>query len=230
MTSDRPSPGHRPVDDARAQARAQVADAEVPGWAGGVMLALRWVTLLVEVNVMVLLGTLAGGVLLGAGPALHAASAVTSRMTHEPTPWRTFWRTWRSGFRRANVLFAPLWVVAALLWLDGAAITLMTGPVRAVLLGGLVLVLVWTAVVLAYWPRVVLRYERPFGETWRFLLLAPLLGPATSAAVLVVLLVVWIAWTFLPVVAVLLGTSFALWATGRLVTERLERLDVDLGA
>ncbi|WP_277208799.1 YesL family protein [Isoptericola croceus] len=218
---------HRPADDPRATASERVADAEVPGWAGGVMYVLRWVTLLVEVNVMVLLGTLAGGVLLGAGPALRAGSAVVARMTDEPTPWRTFWRVWRAGFWRGNALFAPFWVVGVLLWFDGVAVTLMTGPVRAVLLGGLVLALVWTTVVLTYWPRVVLRYERGFGETWRFLLLTPLLGPATTAAVLVVVLVVWIAWTFLPLAAVLLGASFGLWATGRLVGDRLDRLDAD---
>lgn len=224
MSQDRrPRRSHGPADDVRER----VADAEVPGWTGGVMLALRWVTLLVEVNLMVLLGTLAGGVLLGAGPALRAGSDVVARMTHEPTPWRTFWRTWRTGFWSGNALFAPFWAVAVLLWLDGIAVTLMTGTARAVLLGGLVVVLAWTVVVLAYWPRVVLRYDRPFGETWRFLLLAPLLGPATTAAVLVVVVVVWIAWTFLPVAAVLLGASFGLWATGRLVAERLDRLDAD---
>jgi uncharacterized membrane protein YesL len=217
----------RPTDDPRGAARERVADAEVPGWVGGVMLALRWVTLLVEVNVMVLLGTLAGGVVGGLGPALRAGSAVVARMTDEPTPWRTFWRTWRSDLGRTNLLFAPFWVVAVLLWFDGIAVTLLDGPPRAILLGGLIVVLAWTAVTLCYWPRVTLRYDRPFAETWRFLLLSPLLGPATSLAVLVVLGVVWVAWTFLPVAAVLVGSAFALWATGRLVGDRLDRLDAD---
>nr|WP_246256225.1 DUF624 domain-containing protein [Isoptericola halotolerans] len=177
---------------------------------------------------MVVLGTLAGGVVLGVGPALRAGSAAVERMTDEPTPWRTFWRTWRAGFWRTNARFAPFWVLATLLWFDGVAVTLLEGPARSVLLGGLVVILAWSSVMLAYWPRVLLRYDRPVRPTWRFVLLAPLLGPATSLAVLVVLLVVWIAWTFMPLAAVLVGVSFALWATGRLVNDRLDRLDDDL--
>ncbi|WP_418277718.1 DUF624 domain-containing protein [Isoptericola jiangsuensis] len=218
----------KPVDDPRGATRERVADAEVPGWAGGVMLALRWATLLVEINVMVVLGTLAGGVLGGLGPALRAGSAVAARMTDEPTPWRTFWRTWRTDLGRVNLLFAPFWVAAVLLWFDGVAVTLLEGPARAVLLGGLIVVMAWTAVALCYWPRVTLRYERPFTETWRFLLLSPLLGPAVSLAVLLVLVVVWVAWTFLPLAVVLVGAAFALWATGRLVGERLEKIDADV--
>lgn len=46
------------------------------GWTGGVMRVLRRVTRLVEVNVLVLLGALAGGVVLGLWPAVRAASTV----------------------------------------------------------------------------------------------------------------------------------------------------------
>ncbi|AEG43583.1 YesL family protein [Isoptericola variabilis] len=211
--------------DLRADARRRVADAEVPGWAGGVMLGLRWVTLLVELNLMVLLGTLAGGVVLGLGPSLRAGSAVAAAMTADPTPWRTFWRTWRRGFGRANLLFAPVWAAAILLWFDGVAVTLLEGPARAALHVGLVAVAVWGAVVLAYWPRVTQRYDRGAGATWRFLLLVPLLGPTTSLAVLVVLGATALAVWALPALVVLVGASFPLWATGRLVDDRLDRID-----
>jgi uncharacterized membrane protein YesL len=119
--------------------------------------------------------------------------------------------------------------VGVLLWFDGVAVTLLDGPARAALQAGLVAVVAWTAVVLASWPRVTLRYDRGVGETWRFLLLLPLLGPTTSLAVLVVLgataLAVWV----LPVLVVLVGASFPLWATGRLVDDRLDRIDAHDG-
>lgn len=213
------------TSDVRRDVRRDVAAAEVPGWAGGVMLALRWVTLLVEINAMVVLGTLAGGVVFGLGPALRAGSAVAATMTAGATPWRTFWRTWRAGFGRANLLFAPVWVVAALAWFDGVAVTLLAGPARSVLQLGLVVVAAWTAVALAYWPRVVARYDRGAGETWRFLLLSPLLGPTTTLAVLVVLGATMLAVGALPIAAVLAGASFPLWATARLVDDRLDRID-----
>ncbi|MEL7975709.1 DUF624 domain-containing protein [Isoptericola sp. F-RaC21] len=209
----------------RAAARAAVAEAEVPGWAGGVMLALRWATLLVEVTVMVALGALAGGVLLGLGPALRAGGVVAARMTAEPTPWRTFWRAWRDGFGRTNALFAPVWAVGALLWFDGVALGLLDGPARAVLTGGLLVVAAWGAVVLAAWPVVVSRYDRGVVDTWRFLLLLPLLGPTTSLAVLVVAGALLAAAWALPLLAVLVGPGFWLWAAGRLAADRLDRVD-----
>lgn len=230
-----PAPGHTPDRAAvptpvHAPGRTAVADAEVPGWAGGVMLALRWVTLLVEISVMVVLGALAGGVLLGLGPALRAGGVVAARMTAEPTPWRTFWRAWRDGFGRSAALFAPVWVVAALLWLDGAALGLLDGPVRALLTGGLLVVGAWGAVVLACWPTVVTRYRSGAAATWRLLLLLPLLAPTTSLAVLVVTAALLAAVWALPLLAVLLGPGFWSWATGRLAADRLDRIDEVSGA
>ncbi|MFE5292725.1 DUF624 domain-containing protein [Isoptericola sp. NPDC056618] len=219
---------------AEGAVRTAVAEAEVPGWAGGVMLALRWATLLVEVSAMVVLGTLAGGVLLGLGPALRAGGVVAARMTAEPTPWRTFWRTWRDGFARTAALFAPVWAVAGLLWLDGAALGLLDGsglvggPGRAVLTGGLLAVGAWGAVVLACWPVVVARYASGPVATWRLLLLLPLLGPATSLAVLVVAAALLAAVWALPLLAVLVGPGFWLWATGRLAADRLDRIDAQV--
>ena len=217
-----------PAGPAEGAARAAVAEAEVPGWAGGVMLALRWATLLVEVSAMVVLGTLAGGVLLGLGPALRAGGAVAARMTAEPTPWRTFWRTWRAGFGRTSALFAPVWAVAALLWLDAAVVGLVDGPARVVLTGGLLAVGAWGAVVLACWPVVVARYASGPVATWRLLLLLPLLGPTTSLAVLVVAAALVAAAWALPLLAVLAGPGFWLWATGRLAADRLDRIDAQV--
>ncbi|MFE5341475.1 DUF624 domain-containing protein [Isoptericola sp. NPDC056578] len=222
-----------PVPD-RAAVRTAVADAEVPGWAGGVMLALRWATLLVEVTAMVVLGALAGGVLLGLGPALRAGGVVAARMTAEPTPWRTFWRTWRDRFGRTAALFAPVWAVAGLLWLDAGALGLLDGsdllggPGRAVLTGGLVVVGAWGAVVLACWPVVVVRYASGPVATWRLLLLLPLLAPATSVAILVVAAALLVAAWALPLLAVLVVPGFWLWATGRLAADRLDRIDAQV--
>lgn len=216
----------RPEGEGRgARARDRIAEAEVSGWAGGTMLVLRWITLLVELNLMVVLGCLAGGVLLGVGPALRAGGVVASRMTGEAEPWRTFWRTWRAEFARTNLLFAPVWAILVLLWFDGVAVRLLGGGVQIALQAGLVLVALWCVVLLAYWPRVAARYDRPVGETWRFLAVAPLVAPGTALGVLVVVAATALAVWALPLVAALCGASFPLWATARLVDERLDRID-----
>ncbi|WP_454851330.1 YesL family protein [Promicromonospora soli] len=195
------------------------------GWTGGVMRLLRRVTRLVEVNVLVLLGALAGGVVLGVWPAVRAASAVLLDGDPAESPWRPFWRAWRDGWGRANLLGVPLWVVGAALLLDSLVLQQMGGPVRAALQVGLVLVGAWTAVVLAYWPRVVLRYDRSALDTWRFLLLSPALGPGTAVGTLVVLAVCGLVSYVLPLFGLLAGVSVPLWLTGRMVEDRLDRID-----
>lgn len=192
-----------------------------PGWAGGVMAVLRFATRLVEVNLFVVAGTLAGGVLLGLGPALKAGSAVLHDPELAMVPWRGFWRQWRAGWRRSNLLFAPFWLVGALLWADAAAIGRASGPVGALMLGGLTLATAWTAVVLMWWPRVVLRHDDAAPAIWRYLLLTPLLAPVTALAILVTLAATAAAALGVPLVALALGASFPLWATGKLADAKL---------
>jgi uncharacterized membrane protein YesL len=205
-------------------ARDTSADDEM-GWTGGVMRVLRRVTRLVEINVLFLLGALAGGVALGVWPAVRAASAVLLDGDPAESPWRPFWRAWRDGWARANVLGAPLSIAGLALWLDALVLTQLDGAGRAALQVGLVLVGAWTAVVLAYWPRVVLRYDRSALETWRFLLLSPALGPGTAAGALVVLAVSGLVSYVLPLFGLLAGVAVPLWLCGWMVDERLNRID-----
>lgn len=190
---------------------------DVPGWAGGVMAVLRVLTRLVEVNLLVLAGTLAGGVLLGLGPALKAGSAVL----HDPglamEPWRGFWREWRTDWRWSNLLFMPFWPVGALLWADATAVGQATGPAHAAMLAGLTLASAWTAVVLAWWPSVVLRYDDAAPAVWRYLLLTPLMAPGVALAALITLAATAATILGVPPAGLAAGASFPLWATGRLV-------------
>ncbi|MEV0949915.1 DUF624 domain-containing protein [Promicromonospora sp. NPDC050249] len=195
------------------------------GWTGGVMRVLRRVTRLVEVNVLVLLGALAGGVVLGLWPAVRAASAVLLDGDPAEAPWRPFWREWLAGWRRANVLGAPLTIGGVALLLDVAVLGQLDGPGRAALQLGLVLVGAWGAVVLAYWPRVVLRYDRSALDTWRFLLLSPALGPGTAVGAVVVLGVCGLVAYVVPLLGLLAGIAVPLWLSGLMADERLNRMD-----
>lgn len=209
-------------------ARPVVADDETPGWAGRAMTWLRYATLLVGVNLLIVLGTLAGGVLLGAFPALHAGGQVLARMAAGEPPttlWATFWRAWRRGWRRSNLLGVPVWFVLVLLSLDASALRVLDGPAAAVLTGGLVVVGAYCLVALAILFPAARRYETPFGPTWRFVAAAPLVSPGTAFAVLVTLAAVaLVVWT-VPVLGPLVGASLPLIASGWLVDHRLDTLD-----
>ena len=77
------APGAVPVTGSpptTSSARAASSGDESFGWAGRVMVFLRFATQIVAVNVLVLLGTLAGGVLLGLLPALGSGGSLLARL------------------------------------------------------------------------------------------------------------------------------------------------------
>ncbi|WP_421734806.1 YesL family protein [Cellulomonas sp.] len=205
-------------------------DLAVGGWAGRVMVFLRVGTQLVAVNVLVVLGTLAGGIVLGAYPALGAGGSVLARLaagTPSEHLWSDFWAGYRSGFRRLNVLGAPLTVGFLLLALDASVLAAASaGPARAALTVGVVALTGYLLVALATLVPVARRYEGvPATRTWRFVAVAPLLSPLTGLAVLAALAVLAVTFAQVTVLLPLVGLSLPLLVSGWLVDQRLTALD-----
>ncbi|WP_378186544.1 YesL family protein [Cellulomonas algicola] len=203
-------------------------DGEVGGWAGRVMGVLRVATHVVGVNALVLLGTLAGLVVLGLLPALVAGGRLLARLADgHPSDhlWHDFWSAYRSGWRRTNLLGAPVWPVGALLSVDAAVVRFVDGPLAAVLAAGVLALGAWFCVALLTLVAVARRYDETLPRTWRFAALFPLLSPGTSLAVLVVVAACTVSVLALPVLAPLVGIALPLLAGGWLVDRRLGALD-----
>ena len=202
----------------------------VGGWAGRVMVFLRAGTQVVAVNVLVLLGTLAGGVVLGAYPALGAGGGLLARLVGgSPSEhlWREFWSAYRAGFRRLNLLGAPLTAGFVLLAVDASVLAAASaGPTKAALTVGVVVLTTYLTVALATLVPVARRYDdAPVTRTWRFVAVAPLLWPLTSLAVLAAFVVLAVTFSAVPVLVPLAGASVPLLISGWLVDQRLTRLD-----
>ena len=91
------------------------------GWAGRVMGWLRGLTDLVLVNILFIVGTLTGLLVLGFFPAAAAASHVLAGMRagrKDTSVVKEFVLEYRAQFWRANLVGVPFWAVALLLWLD----------------------------------------------------------------------------------------------------------------
>jgi len=205
-------------------------DVAVGGWAGRVMVFLRVATQLVAVNALVVLGTLAGGIVLGVHPALGAGGSLLARLaggTPSEHVWHEFWAAYRAGFRRLNLLGAPLTVGVLLLALDASVLAAASaGPARATLTVGVVALAAYLVVALATLVPVARRYvDVPATRTWRFVAVAPLLSPLTSLAVLVALTVLAVTFAKVTVLLPLAGVSLPLLVSGWLVDQRLTALD-----
>lgn len=117
---------------------------------------LMW---LAGLNVLVLVFTLLGGVVLGIAPALVAAASVSrARVRGDAQPLlRTFAQIWRRELLRANLLLAPFGVVAALLGLNLTAFADAGGPLVVALWVALAVVTLMTVFAVAMYAH----YELP---------------------------------------------------------------------
>jgi len=202
------------------------------GWAGRVMEVLHLVTQVVVLNLLVVLGTLAG-VVLGAAPAASSAGALLADLAagHPPDRlWTPFWRGWRAGLRRANVLAAPFWGAGLFLLLDALVLAAAPGTAPRPLTLALVAVGLYLTAALAFLCPVARRYDVAPARAWRFLLTVPLIAPAGALGALGTVAVCAVLYLELPVLVPLVGVTLPLLNTGWFADRALDRLDARTGA
>lgn len=143
-------------------------------------------------NLLVLVFTLAGGVVLGWAPALSAATACSrDRLRGKRVlPVRAFARTWARGFVRSNLLAAPAAVGLVLMGTSYLALGDTAGTLLVVALGvAAALCVLHVVVALTMDAHYELRVRDCVRLAWGFMLRfpgAPLLLAATTALVAVV--------------------------------------------
>ena len=195
------------------------------GWAERAMRMLQGVTTLVAVNLLILGGSLLGLVVAGLFPALVAAGAVLLRETGDDGVWRGFVRTYRTEFRRANLVGAPLLAVAALLIADAALLPRVPGPLGAALLVLTAVFAAATLVVGAVAVTLLVRYDDRPSVVLRQALLIAAGSPGTALAVIVTAIAAGVLGLAVTVLLPLAGLSGPLLLALRLVDRRLVRID-----
>ncbi|WP_150307224.1 YesL family protein [Planctomonas psychrotolerans] len=205
------------------------------GWAGRLMLWLRFAMSLVVLNLLFIAGTLVGFVLLGAFPAAVATTTLLARLRAgdpiDSIP-REFVALYRGQFWHLNRVAVPFWLAGALLALDAGAFAILaadpataSSPMRAVLGGLFLAAAVVTVLAAASAVTVCSRYRDTVRGTWRYALVLPLVSPAMSAALLVCLAATAIALMAFGVLVPLVGASLPLLLAGWIVDYRLAALD-----
>ncbi|TDC48134.1 DUF624 domain-containing protein [Jiangella ureilytica] len=188
-----------------------MAEIEVGGRFGRLYGYLDWPVRLAALNLLWLLGVLAGLVLFGLAPATAALYAVLRAyvLNRSPRLWHDFWAVWRSSLRSSQlVLGVPIltvWVVVFYLLLSRST-PLAWG--MAVLAAGY-------AATLLQLPAVVAHVDLPVVRSWQVTAEVAWRRPLATAAVaaLVVLLAVggWLTTPaavplFFPALPALLAT------------------------
>jgi uncharacterized membrane protein YesL len=206
------------------------ADDVALGWTGRVMQWLRVITTLVLVNVLFLLGALAGLVILGTVPAAVAAASVLRRNdlllgTAEDGALRSFWATYRAEFWRANRAGIPFWIVGVLLAADFMVLPQLTGPISAALLVFTGALLLAAVVTFATTIALLSRYDDGAAAVLRYALVLPPTSLAMSAGVLVAVVAWALTVSVLPVLLPLVGAAIPIAIVVRLIDVRLDRIE-----
>ena len=203
------------------------------GWAGRLMDWLRFSTRLVLVNVLFLIGALAGLVFLGLFPAAVAATTVLGRLragTAGDHLVRDFVTAYRFQFWHANRVGAAFWIAGVVLALDfasllGPAGTAMPPAVHAVLLALSAAAAVGTVAAAATAVALCSRYRDSLARTWRTAFMLPLVSPAMSLSLLLTLAAAAVVFSGMTVLVPLIGASVPLLISGWLVGRRLGGLE-----
>ena len=199
------------------------------GWAGRVMVVLRYAAQIVVVNLLWALGTVCGLVVLGAFPATRSAARLFEalrRRRPSENMLRDFWHGYRTDFWRTNLLGAPFWVLGALAALDlqvFRAAAQAGERFASVLLAPFVIVVVVCGVALGFLFAVLLRFRDDARATWRFVLVAPFLSVGTSLAIVLTVgcffVLTWQWPVLVPLVGFAAPVVLATWLAGRRLDE-----------
>ncbi|RVX42198.1 putative membrane protein YesL [Nonomuraea polychroma] len=143
----------------------------------------------VQLNLMWIVFTLAGGVILGLGPATVAAYTLARRHARNESfqAWREFWTVYRREFVRASLLVLPVALVATVLignYLYFAAQGTDSGALRIATFAALLVL----AAVGAYIGPLYVHYELPL---WGYIPKASLLAWTRPASTVLLLFALW---------------------------------------
>jgi uncharacterized membrane protein YesL len=200
------------------------------GWAGRLMDWLRFSTRLVLVNLLFVIGALAGLVVFGVFPAAVAATTVLGRLRYASagdSVVRDFIAAYRFQFRHANLVGAAFWIAGVVLVLDftvllGPAGTAMPPAVHAVLLTLSTLAAIGTA---ATAVALCSRYRDTVARTWRTAFMLPLVSPVMSLSLLLTLAAAAVVFSGMTVLVPMVGASVPLLISGWLVGRRLTGME-----
>ncbi|WP_114855976.1 DUF624 domain-containing protein [Brachybacterium sp. YJGR34] len=202
-------------------------------WSTRLSEAVDTLWLALRINLVWILLTLLGLVVLGAAPAT-AAAAGAFRAARHGVPVRvlpTMWASFRAELLGANLRMLPLLVVQAgslaMVWMIAAGA--VDHPLATAALGTLAAVAAgWATVglgMIAVVPRV---RDQELLVTWRLALMLPAALPLRSLSAVALLLAWVLLCSLLWPLALLVGAATAIGLTGALLVRRTELLLEDV--
>lgn len=191
--------------------------------------ALTWIA---QLNLVWLLHSLFGGVILGVAPSTVAAATLVRRRVRGDVvhPFTEFWPVFRAEFRRANLLLLPGAVALLALLFSWQFFNAGTDPLSGALAGIALVLLGLCSVLATVLVPLYCSYDLPLCAYFRLAVMVTLTNPLLALMNLAVLAgVLTLSW-FLPGIIPFFTVGLLIYLTTRLSLDFLRRNENRLAA
>ncbi|MFC4404882.1 YesL family protein [Gracilibacillus xinjiangensis] len=164
--------------------------------------ALEWITKVAYLNILWILFTVLGAVVLGLFPATAATFTITKKWItgYSDIPiFQTFWRAYRDSFKTANILGLIISTVSYILYLDFVFITVSPNEYALLLTIPFLFISILFLLTILYIFPVYVYYEMRVGQILKSAFFIMALNPLPTVTMLLGLMgISFILWNFQP--------------------------------
>ncbi|WP_186580355.1 YesL family protein [Aquibacillus kalidii] len=186
------------------------------GLSGGIYRLCEWIYRLAYINLLWILFTIAGGVVLGIFPATAAMFAVTRKWINGDDGhniFKIFLQYYKRDFKESNVVGALLTVVGIFIFIDFQLIGSFGGVIKYVLLGSLATVTILYSLVILYIFPVLTQYKNSVYKHFKSALIIGITYPLRTITMFVSVVSVLFICAVIPAISFLYlgsGLSFVI--------------------
>lgn len=183
---------------------------ELKGFIGALYKLGDWVIRLVYVNILWVLFIGVGGIVLGIMPSTTALFSVMRKWMKGETDlpiFKTYWRSFKKDFKKANLLGLVLGVISLILYVDYRVILISPGATFQILALVLMVILFLFSLMCLYLFPVFASYEMKLFQYFKFSFLFAFASPLSTIIMLVGLFFTGILLTMVPGLIIFFGAS-----------------------
>ncbi|WP_062110143.1 YesL family protein [Bacillus niameyensis] len=183
---------------------------ELKGFIGALYKLGDWVIRLVYVNILWVLFIGVGGIVLGIMPSTTALFSVMRKWMKGETDlpiFKTYWRSFKKDFKKANLLGLVLGVISLILYVDYRVILISPGATFQILALVLMVILFIFSLMCLYLFPVFVSYEMKLFQYFKFSFLFTFASPLSTIIMLVGLFFTGILLTMVPGLIIFFGAS-----------------------
>ncbi|WP_100010054.1 YesL family protein [Lentibacillus sediminis] len=183
---------------------------QLTGWARTFYSVSDWLMRLAYVNILWIVFTMVGLVIFGFFPATTAMFAIIRKwvMGEQEFPvFKTFWKYYKSEFKKVNLLGLVLVVIGSILYIDLQIFPSGDNLLFLVVRVGLIILSIFFLVMLMYFFPVYVHFDFPFSQYLKYPIMMSIIAPLQTVLLLVSTYLIYLIMVSIPGLILFFGVS-----------------------